>query len=53
MMETIKRYSLAFGILFFVILLMFLGTFAVKSFGDNMLENSHETMKPRGEHIDI
>ncbi|MEA2111256.1 MAG: hypothetical protein U9P71_04315 [Campylobacterota bacterium] len=36
-----------------VVLLMVLGTFAVKSFGDKMFEDTNLTMKPRGEKIKL
>jgi len=53
MLNNLKRYSMAFTILAFVIVLMLGGTLLVKSFGDNMFKDANITMKPKGEHIDL
>ncbi len=50
-MNIIKRYAMAIFFLFLVIILMIFGTFAVKNFGDKMLEGTGVEMKPRGEHL--
>ncbi len=51
MIAVLKRYSMAFAFLLFVIFLMVLGTWGVKSFGDKMFEESGVQMQPRGEKI--
>ncbi len=51
MIAVLKQYSMALLILFFVIFLMVLGTWGVKSFGDKMLEETDVQMQPRGEEI--
>ncbi len=51
MIAVLKQYSMALLILFFVIFLMVLGTWGVKSFGDKMLEETDVKMQPRGEEI--
>ncbi len=51
MMETLKRYGMALIFLFLVILLMILGTWGVKTFGDKMFENTDISIQPRGEHL--
>ncbi len=53
MIAILKRYGMALVFLFVVILLMILGTYAVKSFGDKMIEDTDMTMKPRGEKIKL
>lgn len=51
MMEIIKRYSMALGLLLFVSLLMLIGTIGVKMLGDKMLEDTGIKMQPRGEDL--
>ncbi|MDD2906258.1 MAG: hypothetical protein PHW94_05480 [Sulfurimonas sp.] len=51
MMEILKRYALAFLILAFVIGLMLVGTYLVKSFGDKMFEGTDISIKPKGERV--
>ncbi len=51
MIPRLKRYGMAFIFLFFVIFLMILGTWGVKTFGDKMFENTEVTMQPRGEEL--
>ena len=51
MLATLKRYGMALIFLFLVIVLMIFSTMAVKDFGENMLEDTNMTMKPRGEEI--
>ncbi len=51
MLSVLKRYSVAFFILLFVILLMLFGTLGVKSFGDKMFEESGVEIIPRGEKV--
>jgi|LGOV01.1.fsa_nt_gb hypothetical protein len=51
MIAVLKQYSMALLILFFVIFLMVLGTWGVKSFGDKMFEDSGVKMQPRGEKV--
>ena len=51
MIAMFKRYSVALIFLLFVVLLMMLGTWGVKSFGDKMLEETNVHMQPRGEEL--
>ena len=51
MPAIIKRYAVAFGILFFIVALMVLGTMAVKSFGDNMFEGTGIKITPQKERL--
>ncbi|MDA3947022.1 MAG: hypothetical protein PF439_10130 [Helicobacteraceae bacterium] len=51
MIAVVKQYAVALLILLAVILLMVLGTWGVKSFGDKMFEDSGVKMQPRGERI--
>ena len=51
MKSILKRYGMALFFLLFVIILMILGTFAVKSLGDKMFDGTGIDMKPRGEHL--
>jgi len=53
MLAVLKRYSVAFIILFVVFGLMILATVGVKSFSDKMVEDAQitDTIKPRGEKL--
>ncbi len=53
MLAILKRYSVAFLILFIVFGLMIFATIGVKSFSDKMVEDAHITdkIKPRGEKL--
>ena len=51
MKEILKRYSMALIFLFVVVFLMLIGTFAVMSFGNKMLNDIGLEMKPRGEEL--
>jgi hypothetical protein len=51
MIAILKRYSMALLFLLFIVTLMMLGTWGVKSFGDKMLEETNVQMQPRGEEI--
>ncbi len=51
MIAIFQRYSIAFMFLLFVVLLMMLGTWGVKSFGDKMLEETNVQIQPRGEEL--
>ncbi len=53
MLAILKRYSVAFIILFVVFALTTLATIGVKSFSDKMVEDAHITdkIKPRGENL--
>ncbi len=51
MIEVLKRYWIALLALSFVILLMLGSTLAVKSFGDEMLQDTNVTITPVGTHI--
>lgn len=46
MREVLKRYSLALSILFFIALLMVLGTLGIKSFGEMLIEDSNGAINP-------
>jgi len=45
-MSKLKRYSLALSILLFISLLMYAGTFAMKSMGEHLVEDSHGAINP-------
>jgi cell division protein FtsL len=49
--EILKRYAKAFIFLLIVTILMLAGTMAVMSFGDKMVTEIGEQMKPRGENL--
>ena len=51
MLAVLKRYSIALVFLLLVVVLMLLGTMAVMSFGDKMVQEMGIEMKPRGEDI--
>jgi len=52
MLAILKRYAVALGFLFLVILLMLLGTIGVTMFGDKMIaDTGGKSMKPRGEKL--
>jgi len=51
MIAVLKRYSMALIFLLFVVFLMMLGTWGVKSFGDKMLEETNVQIQPRGEEL--
>ena len=53
MLAILKRYSVAFAILFVVFAIMVAATMGVKSFSDKMVEDAHITDKiqPRGENL--
>jgi hypothetical protein len=51
MMVVIKRYAMAFFFLLLVSVLMVLGTWGVRSFGEKMFEDTGIEMKPRGENL--
>ena len=53
MLAILKRYSVAFLILFIVFGVMILATIGVKSFSDKMVADAHITDKimPRGENL--
>jgi len=51
MIPTLKRYSMAMGILLFVIALMMLGTYGVTKFGQNMFAEDNITITPVGEKL--
>ncbi len=51
MVTRLKRYGMALVFLFFVIFLMILGTWGVKTFGDKMFEETQITIQPRGEPL--
>jgi len=53
MLAIIKRYSVAFVILFIVFAIMVVATIGVKSFSDKMVADAHITDKiqPRGENL--
>jgi len=51
MITALKRYSMALVFLFVVVVLMLLGTMAVMSFGDKMVQEMGIEMKPRGEDM--
>ncbi len=51
MITVLKRYSMAFVFLLIVVVLMLLGTMAVMSFGDKMVQEMGIEMKPRGEDM--
>jgi len=51
MIPAFKRYGMALVFLFLVIVLMILGTWGVKTFGEKMLEETPVTMHPRGESL--
>jgi len=53
MLAVLKRYSVAFIILFVVFGLMILATVGVKSFSDKMVSDAQitDTIKPRGEKL--
>ena len=51
MIAVLKRYSMAFIFLLIVVVLMLLGTMAVMSFGDKMVQEMGIEMKPRGEDM--
>ena len=53
MSNSLKRYGMAFVFLLLVVILMLLGTLAVKSFGDKMFEDVNITMHPEGERIKL
>jgi hypothetical protein len=52
-LNSLKRYGLAFVFLALVIILMLLGTLGVKSFGDKMFEDVNVTMHPKGEKLEL
>jgi len=51
MITVLKRYSMAFVFLLIVVVLMLLGTMAVMSFGNKMVQEMGIEMKPRGEDM--
>ena len=51
MLAVLKRYSMAFIFLLIVVVLMLLGTMAVMSFGNKMVQEMGIEMKPRGEDM--
>lgn len=51
MIAVLKRYSMALVFLLIVVVLMLLGTMAVMSFGDKMVQEMGIEMKPRGEDM--
>jgi hypothetical protein len=51
MIAVIKRYGMALVFLIVVVVLMLLGTMAVMSFGDKMVQEIGIEMKPRGEDM--
>ena len=51
MITVLKRYSMAFVFLLIVVVLMLLGTMAVMSFGNKMVKEMSNEMKPRGEDM--
>lgn len=51
MKEILKRYAVAFVILFFVAALMLIGTFGVTKFGENMFKSEGIEIKPEGDNI--
>ncbi len=52
MLVVLKRYAVAFGFLFLVIILMLLGTMGVTMLGDKMIaDTGGNVMKPRGEKL--
>jgi len=53
MLNSLKRYSMALIFLTVVVVLMLLGTLAVKDFGDKMFEDANITMHPEGEHLNL
>jgi hypothetical protein len=52
MKETLKRYGIAFFILFVVIGFMLLGTLGVTKFEQDMFKNVDVEMKPRGKKLE-
>jgi hypothetical protein len=53
MLNSLKRYALAFALLIFVIIMMLAGTLGVKSFGDKMFEDANITIHPEGERLKL
>jgi hypothetical protein len=51
MIAVLKRYSMALVFLLVVVVLMLLGTMAVMSFGNKMVQEMGIEMKPRGEDM--
>lgn len=45
-MTKLKRYSVALGILVFISLIMALGTLGIKSFGEQLVKDSHGAINP-------
>jgi len=54
MIAVLKRYSVAFIILFVVILLMMISTLGVEKFGNNLFKDIKKTdIKPKGKEIKL
>ena len=51
MKVKLKRYGMALAFLFFVVLLMMIGTFGVEMFGEKMSQDMNITMHPKGERL--
>lgn len=49
--NRLRRYAMAFFLLFVVVVLMLLATLGVEKFGAKMFEEHNITIKPKGERI--